>query len=130
MSPMMHGLFVALTLGSLATASPTTPAETTKSSSAAVYSISQVSEFDNIDTVPGVAVSPVGDNSIYQNLKWNGFSLGMSAGTDTGNIPGVTPQSLPNFIAFAPQDDETISEGSFPTAPSSSSVPSDVAVTS
>lgn len=59
----------------------------------------------------GVAVAPVNDNSIYNNKKYNGFSLVESLAPATNGVPGVIPQSDPNFIAFGPGDLQTILQG-------------------
>ncbi|KAL8832095.1 MAG: hypothetical protein Q9191_000474 [Dirinaria sp. TL-2023a] len=100
----MKRIFVAcLAAGHLAAALPNT--------SPSYFSYTQTSKFDNIESVPGAAVGPVGDNSIDENLKWSGFSLVETMfPTGEGVVPGVIPQSAPNLIAFATDDVETINE--------------------
>lgn len=70
-------------------------------------------KFDNIGNVPAAAVGPVGSNSIYMNLKWNGFSLVSTEAPSLGGVPGILPQSNPNEIAFSAGDTQTIEEGDF-----------------
>lgn len=62
---------------------------------------------------PGLSAAPVGDNAIYQNLKWPGFSLSETEAPNVPLAPGIVPQSAPNLIAFAQGDTQTIDAGTF-----------------
>ena len=68
-------------------------------------------QFDDITGATGVAVAPVGSNSIYKTLKFNGFSLVATLGPSTNNLPNVIAQSDPNYIAFSALDAESVLQG-------------------
>ncbi|MCJ1279206.1 hypothetical protein MMC21_007030 [Puttea exsequens] len=100
---MLRALIFNITLAGFGLAIPTI--------SPSYNSFTQIDLFDDITGATGVAVAPVGSNSIYKTLKFNGFSLVATLGPSTNNLPNVIAQSDPNYIAFSALDAESVLQG-------------------
>ncbi|KAL8780981.1 MAG: hypothetical protein Q9213_006210 [Squamulea squamosa] len=87
----MHAIYLTALLGSLVApaATKTGPA-----------GFAQTAKYDNLTGTPGVVVNPVGNSGLYQKIIWGFLTL-----------PGVTPYSLTNAIAWGTTDIQTVLSG-------------------
>ncbi|KAL8997672.1 MAG: hypothetical protein Q9169_003079 [Polycauliona sp. 2 TL-2023] len=95
-SRMMHlAYFTALLSATIATAAPSLEPRAKSST--------QVAKFDDLRGIPGLAISAVGDDGVYQNLNYPGFVLIEFMARNPESIlqlPGLRPTSPNNVIAW------------------------------
>lgn len=63
-------------------------------------------KFDNDQGLPAVGVSPI---NIYLDIFWKGMSLAETSNVQ--DLPGIIPNSPPNFATFSPKNAATLTQG-------------------